>query len=1035
MTTFSACFERVATEVPHDVALVEQATGRHATYAELGRDVQLLASCLRTAACEGDVVALYMERSIAFEAAKLACSQLAMVALPLAMDYPVTRLSQIVSLAGARALLYHSRHAINPDVLTMDPALKCINVHECAVVDAGSPLGVANPGRSGILLSSSGSTGKPKLILRKDSSFFHRLNWTWTNLPFDKSECCMQKSHATTTHHIYETMEPLLKGIRVHILPEISKFGVESIMPYMREHRISRILAVPTLMRALMQDSFPVDDQIITTLKVIVLMGEAPPKDVCMRAVSRFPQTRIFTIYGSTEASSSMALEITDSVNSMESYPLGEPLHPDIKALVLDENQKEVGVGETGTLHFAGPHLMSQYVGLEAETREKLYQSEDLLLYNTCDAVFRGTSGALIHKGRTDSVVKLRGFRVDLQEVDSELRRASAFADAASVMLEGDAASIVSFVTPLRVDVEGGAVQEVSNLRAALGKTLPAYMLPKRIVPLPSLPLAANGKVDRRALTDLASLLVGASPAPESGGAAAKLGASVEKSGGRNGIAVVCQAVIETTGAAASADDNIMHVGVDSLNLRIFAQKLRAAAPEVPIPDRLLLSNPTVGELARLLDDDAADAKQDRSDGISMDMKPTYGIRTFMAMWIVRNHTRFFWPGSLADTAYSDGVAQFRVVTFVMLAAMGASMKFDLKKSRLPLLPRLMQTMGSILPIYWICSLMSVPCIYMPCAKEPAATVGLIMEFLMLFGWSLTLPIQGVTWFLTALLTFYVAFNVLQECVQRYCRVATLNGFLCSLFVLQSITILVRAVLFVTTGGALALVHFWALPHIPQFMLGMAAGQAVLHLPLDARAAKRVAWATDATAIVAAIIVLVPWTPRLVGLVSSAMYVLCDAFVAFVMFGMVRTSTWTGAFFSFSAFVAFSPYTFAMYMVHVPVLNWVRFAAHNPDFDGFGDVFTYDYANTACAFQWTGPKQTDQFDLFGVIPALCWNGQCASENNLQVDPPAFAHANIFAWSVVLSLILTAVVHEPLQRMFNWWYKGSRNKTVVQAIGS
>merc|ERR1719191_1047096 len=106
--------------------------------------------------------------------------------------------------------------------------------------------------RPGLLLSSSGSAGAPKLILRRDTSFFHRLHWTWTTLPLRAGEVALQKSHMTTTHHVYETMEALLKGVPVHILPDLAVFGVHNFLPYVQKHGVTRLLLVPTLLRAVL---------------------------------------------------------------------------------------------------------------------------------------------------------------------------------------------------------------------------------------------------------------------------------------------------------------------------------------------------------------------------------------------------------------------------------------------------------------------------------------------------------------------------------------------------------------------------------------------------------------------------------------------------------------------------------------------------------------------------------------------------------------------------------------------------------------
>jgi non-ribosomal peptide synthetase component F len=204
-------------------ALHEVRSGHRVTFAALLRRVDEAAQRLASAGVrEDDAVGIYMERGIAFEVCRFACSKLGALFLPLAPDYPDARLAGIVTDAGAAIVVTEALTA--PTFLR----LAAVAVRALAIDDGNGPADshkprtawVASPSRGGVLLTSSGSTGRSKLILRRQCSFSHRFEWTDATLPFGADEQCVQKSHMSTTHSLYELMLPLMSGVTVHILPD-----------------------------------------------------------------------------------------------------------------------------------------------------------------------------------------------------------------------------------------------------------------------------------------------------------------------------------------------------------------------------------------------------------------------------------------------------------------------------------------------------------------------------------------------------------------------------------------------------------------------------------------------------------------------------------------------------------------------------------------------------------------------------------------------------------------------------------------------
>lgn len=294
---------------------VQGEIAKQRTVGELAISVRQLVSLISTTHPEslGSVVGLHLDRGVAYTEALLACSLMGCFSMPLPLDYPLQRLIAIVQAAAAPLVLVSlDEHQKPPESLCQVAA-----VLNLAAFTSGEPQ-ISRDGvgpqqqlhaEGGIVLSSSGSTGTPKLIRRMQSSFYHRIEWTHAALPYVPGDVCVQKSAMTTTHSLYELLEPLLAGVAVHVLPEVGQMGLDLFWQVVARLGVTRMIAVPTLLAAtLAADLLP------ACVITITLMGEEPPRPLCEaladRSATMTSPQRVYTIYGSTEASSSMVLDV-----------------------------------------------------------------------------------------------------------------------------------------------------------------------------------------------------------------------------------------------------------------------------------------------------------------------------------------------------------------------------------------------------------------------------------------------------------------------------------------------------------------------------------------------------------------------------------------------------------------------------------------------------------------------------------------------------------------------------------------------------
>jgi amino acid adenylation domain-containing protein len=574
-------FDAQAARTPHAIALIDG--DGETTYAELDDAANRIARLIRSSGVpDGAFVGVHMERSRHHVASVLGAFKANVAAVPLPPSYPLERLRDILSFANLAAVL------VDRDI-RHDPPLHARQLDIRDAVDASVSLpapGERDPNRAAYVLCSSGSTGKPKLIVRSHRSFFHRLRWTWNTHPYDLREVCCQKAHMTTTHAVYELFEPLLRGVPVVIVSDLGAKTLETFWETIRRRSISRLLIVPSVLQA----SLDMPDFVAPpNIGVLVLMGEYVNPKLAARTAAAFPEaTRIYSIYGSTEASSTLLCDVRAGVARGGELSLGAPISRDVRAEVLDDTLAPVADGADGMLYIAGSALFSGYFGDAALTDAAFATlANGERVYRTNDRVRRDADGALTFLGRVDHTVKVRGFRVDLQEVENAIARAPSVRQSAVVVADDHDgnAMLVGFVSP--------ASGPTSSVFQALREHLPDYMVPSRVIALDALPLTTSGKIDRRALLETWA----------SQRAAATTVSIPVRSQTEREVANAWSAVLGHS--AFAIDSNFFEVGGTSLKTFSLMSKLQNTfgLDRRQLSDNTIYRVPTLEGLARFIED------------------------------------------------------------------------------------------------------------------------------------------------------------------------------------------------------------------------------------------------------------------------------------------------------------------------------------------------------------------------------------------------------------------------------------------------
>lgn len=344
------------------------------------------------------------------------------------------------------------------------------------------------------IIFTSGTTGVPKGVMVSTRAFRHYLTTIGDYLrlrPDDRVIETCELSFDFSMHNMFSTWEA---GAALHILPATM---VMNAVRFVRDARITVWNSVPSL-AAMLKQVKALKPASLSSLRVTVFGGEQLTATTVEAWREAAPNSRIINLYGPTEATVFCVAQTVEApfplVPGRDVIAIGQPLAGN-SALVVDNDGNALPPGVPGELAITGIQLADGYLGALQLTNERFPTWDNKRCYRTGDLAVFGDDGLLYCLGRLDHQVKVRGHRVELEEIDTHLRLVSGSELVGSIawpIREGMASGIVSFVVTPLLDPDA--------LLDALQSRLPSYMLPDRIIILEQLPRNASGKVDRQAL-------------------------------------------------------------------------------------------------------------------------------------------------------------------------------------------------------------------------------------------------------------------------------------------------------------------------------------------------------------------------------------------------------------------------------------------------------------------------------------------------------------------------------------------------------
>lgn len=553
------------------------------TYGDLNARANQLAHHLRALGVGPESrVAIYMERSLDIVVAVLATMKAHGCYVPLDPGYPEDRLRYMMGDTRPAVVLTHDRlreklpETAGAHVLCLDSAFQQIAAEPTGNLDLN-----VGPDNLAYVMYTSGSTGVPKGTMVTHGGVVNNLWWRQTRWPLTGDDKVMQQSSFSFDPSVWSTLWPLIAGAQLVLVPDRQCSDPLALARIITQHGITAYTAVPSLNKVLLEApgiSFG------NKLRYVFSGGERLMSDL-RKLVGATTSASLYNMYGPTEATIDATFWECPPSGALESTPIGRPI-PNAQVYLLDEEWQPVPVGVPGELYIGGIGLARGYQNAPTLTAQsfvpdpfsvdagaRLYRSGDLGRFRR--------DGNIEFAGRLDDQVKVRGVRVELEEVEVVIRSHPRVVDcaAAIVAAPGGGTSLAAYVVtrePL----------SSNDLAEYVGKTLTGQMMPQHFTFLTDLPRLPNGKLNRQAL-----------PQPVMEAREREVmepQTELERE--------IARAFADVLGLETiSVDDNFFDVGGNSLLIALLASRLSTTyVMDLPLPE--IFEKATVRGVARVVD-------------------------------------------------------------------------------------------------------------------------------------------------------------------------------------------------------------------------------------------------------------------------------------------------------------------------------------------------------------------------------------------------------------------------------------------------
>lgn len=576
-------FEAQVHHAPNRTALIFE--NQELTYAQLNARANQLAHYLSSlGARPGKFVGIFMERSVEMIVAVLGVLKSGAACIPLDSVYPKERLAFMLEDSGAPVVVAQQAQAATLPV--SGARLVCLDSEWQAISKEpeNAPQVAVTPEDWMYVIYTSGSTGRPKGVVVPHRVLVNLVAWHQSSLR--QSQRTLQFASLNFDVSFQEIFSTFISGGVLVVPPEPLRLDLQALGQYIQQHPVERFHLPPVVLQKLAEE-FTNHPEKFSAMREFVAGGEQLQITPAMvKFFRQLKDCRLYNHYGPSETHVMTSFPLPEQVDNWPALPpLGRPIS-NTELYLLDNYLQPVPIGVPGELYISGTCVVHGYLKRPALTAERFLPNPfsnkpGSRMYKTGDLVRYRPDGNVEFLGRNDFQVKIRGMRVELGEIEVELKRHPGVRDVAVVMhKDAQESRLIAYVV-----FHAGQTVSSKELRDFLHERLPDHMVPAVFVSLEAFPLTPSGKIDRRAL-------------PEPGRPESTRGYVAPRTELEEVLAIIFSEVLQVE--RIGIFDDFFELGGHSLLATQISSRIREAL-HVELPVRRIFESPAIDGLARAM--------------------------------------------------------------------------------------------------------------------------------------------------------------------------------------------------------------------------------------------------------------------------------------------------------------------------------------------------------------------------------------------------------------------------------------------------